>query len=304
MIAEDCETGELVAVKFMKHLDNYTQEKESRKGGSIDDSRYVIPLLESFNEEEDSAFYEEIIRKGFGDYKYCIIMSAADRNLQQIVNQEKIAGKDWDAIKKMYGDIVKCVDYLHSKRVIHGDLKPLNIMRNHDGKIVLIDFDAAVFLDAVDESSSNHGNLGSKVSTGFLPPEMLYFLNLSPQISQSSRPTVAVKSPVEYEKHVLSGLQPPFETVKASPRTDMWCLGAILYYLCTGETLFLNNDSDNTDNNGLLQILEWTDVTKNDKLSKISDELARNLVSRLLSKDPTKRPLTTTGLHIHVFIIS
>jgi len=77
-----------------------------------------------------------------------------------------------------------------------------------------------------------------------------------------------------------------------------------LYYLCTGETLFLNNDSDNTDNNGLLQLFEWTDATKNDKLSKISDELARNLVSRLLSKDPAKRPLTSTGLHIvHVFII-
>jgi serine/threonine protein kinase len=73
----------------------------------------------------------------------------------------------------------------------------------------------------------------------------------------------------------------------------MWCLGAILYYLCTGETLFLNNDSDNTDNNSLLQLFEWTDVTKNDKLSKISDELARNLVSRLLSKDPAKRPLTS-----------
>jgi serine/threonine protein kinase len=84
----------------------------------------------------------------------------------------------------------------------------------------------------------------------------------------------------------------------------MWCLGAILYYLCTGETLFLNNDSDNTDNNGLLQLFEWTDATKNDKLSKISDELARNLVARLLSKDPTKRPLTSTGLHIdRVFII-
>jgi serine/threonine protein kinase len=90
--------------------------------------------------------------------------------------------------------------------VIHGDLKSKNIMRNHDGKIVLIDFDAAVFLDAVDDGSSNHGCLGSKVSSGFLPPEMLYRVNVS---------TVAVKSPVEYEKHVLSGSQPPFEPVKA-----------------------------------------------------------------------------------------
>jgi len=300
MIAEDCETVELVAVKFMKHVDNYMQEKESRKGGRIDDSRYVIPLLASFNAEEDSLFNEELVRKGFGDYKYCIIMPAADRNVQQIVTQEKIAGNDWDSIRKMYGDIVRCVEYLHSKRVIHGDLKPLNVMRGYHGRFLLIDFDASVSQDAVyTSSSSNKGYLGAKVSTGYIPPEMLYIQNISSQIPQSSRPTVSVKSPIEYEKHVRSGSQPPYEPVEASPQTDMWCLGAILYYLCTGETLFLNNASDNvTDNSSLLQLCEWTDATKNEKLLKIPNVLARNLVSRLLSKDPTKRPLTSTGLHM------
>jgi serine/threonine protein kinase len=171
-------------------------------------------------------------------------------------------------------------------------------MRSHDGRFMLIDFDASVSQDVVDESSSNKGYLGAKVSTGYIPPEMLYIQNMSSQISPSSRSTVSVKSPIEYENYVRSGSQPPYEPVEASPQTDMWCLGAILYYLCTGETLFLNNASDNTDNNSLLQLYEWTDATKNEKLLKITDELARNLVSRLLSKDPTKRPLTFTGLHM------
>jgi serine/threonine protein kinase len=88
---------------------------------------------------------------------------------------------------------------------------------------------------------------------------------------------------------------PPLDPVLASPHTDMWPLGAILYYLCTGETLFLNNDSDNTDNKSLLQLYAWTKDFKEEKLLKISDKLARNLVSRLLNKDSKKRPLTSAG---------
>jgi serine/threonine protein kinase len=260
MIAEDSHTSDLVAIKFIKHLDNYIQEKESRAVGRVEDSRYVIPLLASYNGEEDSAFNDELLRKGFAGYKYCIILQAADRNLQRIVNQEKIAGKEWDVVKKIFGDVVKCVEYIHSKGVIHGDLKPLNIMRSNEGKMAL--------------------DLSRNVSLH----------------SSQSPSTVCIKSPIEYENQRLSGSQPPFTQVKPSPQADMWPLGAILYYLCTGETLFLNNDSDNADNESLLQLYEWTDAIKDKKLSKIYDDIARNLVSRLLSKDPKKRPLTDTGI--------
>ena len=73
-------------------------------------------------------------------------MPAADRNIAQIVNQEKIAGQDWVLIKQIFENITRCVDYIHSKRLIHGDLKPLNMMRTSEGRIVLIDFDTSEFV--------------------------------------------------------------------------------------------------------------------------------------------------------------
>jgi serine/threonine protein kinase len=52
-----------------------------------------------------------------------------------------------------------------SKGVIHGDLKPQNIMRI-DGHMVLIDLDASAEI--------NLGYSGLKYSSAYLPPEMLY----------------------------------------------------------------------------------------------------------------------------------
>ena len=153
-----------------------------------------------------------------------------------------------------------------------------------------------IAVDTVDPHGSNKGYLDSKVSTGYIPPELL-FINESQNTSlvsvSYSRPIVSVKSPLEYDNMLQQ--DPPLNPIYASYQTDMWPLGAILYYLCTGETLFLNNDNDNTDNNSLLQLYAWTKDFKEEKLLKISDKLARNLVSRLLDKDSKKRPLTSAG---------
>ena len=74
------------------------------------------------------------------------------------------------------------------------------------------------------------------------------------------------------------------ELVLASPSFDMWSLGVVLFELCTGEPLFISNDEDNTDHDGLITLLNWTIDNKLRKLSKISDKNAHNLVSRQLNK--------------------
>ena len=90
------------------------------------------------------------------------------------------------------------------------------------------------------------------------------------------------------KKPITSGL--PYEVVPAAYPHDAWALGAVLYELCAGIKLFLQDDEDNIDPESMYDLYYFTDEFKQKKLSKISDLQARNLVSQLLSRDPKKRP--------------
>jgi len=83
----------------------------------------------------------------------------------------------------------------------------------------------------------------------------------------------------------------------------MWSLGCVLFQLSAGESLWQANDEDNiTDKENLRLLCEWTSATKKKKLAKIADNvLARNLVSQLLSKEPSRRPATIGHVLAHPF---
>jgi hypothetical protein len=49
--------------------------------------------------DEDEAFRLEIERREFDSYPFCIVMPAADKDLQLIILTEYIAGNDWPVIK-------------------------------------------------------------------------------------------------------------------------------------------------------------------------------------------------------------
>ncbi len=74
----------------------------------------------------------------------CLVMPAAERSLQHIIDAERIAGHDLSKIVFFSKDIGKALNYLHSEhKLVHADFKPRNIIRI-GGDYKLIDFDAAV----------------------------------------------------------------------------------------------------------------------------------------------------------------
>ena len=54
--------------------------------------------------------------------------------------------------------------------------------------------------------------------------------------------------------------------------------------------MFLANEEGNLDQKQMRILHDWTDSYKSERLEKVKDAYARNLVSRLLMKDPLKRP--------------
>ncbi len=74
----------------------------------------------------------------------CLVMPAAERSVQHIIDAERIAGHDLDKIVFFAMAIGKALHYLHSdQNLVHADFKPRNIVRIYGG-YKLIDFDAAV----------------------------------------------------------------------------------------------------------------------------------------------------------------
>jgi Protein kinase domain len=109
----------------------------------------------------------------------------------------------WDFLKPLIQQLCPALDYAHSEKVIHRDLKPGNIMVDGKGRLKLADFGiAATVSDSVSRVSGRHA------TSGTLP-------YMSPQQLSGKRPSAA---------------------------DDIYALGATLYELLTSKPPFYTGD--------------------------------------------------------------
>lgn len=210
-------------------------------------------------------------------------MPQCNRDLDEIISKE-LDNKDTDSIRAIVSKIARCVSHLHENKFIHGDLKPKNIMRGNDGSYVLID------LDACAEISLEYA--GVKISSAYIPPEMIFF----------NKTTNGYDVRVSNNSPDVNLQEYGYEFVKATTGYDSWSLGVILYFLCVGSSLFHSDRSENIIYQSAFEELhKFTLAFKKEKLSKVDNHQAKNLISQLLNKDPTKRP-TMKQVLMHPFL--
>ena len=100
----------------------------------------------------------------------CIIMERiAGDTLQEYLNNkgtiDQATAIDWMT------QLLEILDYVHSRKLFHRDIKPTNIMRRHrDGTLVLIDFGTARH---VTQTIVNGGNNTVVYSHGYTAPEQM-----------------------------------------------------------------------------------------------------------------------------------
>ena len=100
------------------------------------------------------------------------------------------------AVKEVMEEMLKVLQFVHSKGSIHRDIKPSNIMRNQEGKLYLLDFGAVKQIAA---GNVPGGGSTGIYSMGFAPPEQ------------------------------MAGNQ-------VYPATDLYALGVTCLYLLTGKS--------------------------------------------------------------------
>jgi serine/threonine protein kinase/Flp pilus assembly protein TadD len=113
-------------------------------------------------------------------------------------------------------DVCDAVAYAHSRRVLHRDLKPGNIMLGKFGETLVVDWGLAKALDRIEpESPIERSELPLKPASGSA---------LEPTLPGSAVGTPAYMSPEQ-----ASG-----QLDQLGPHSDVYCLGATLYHLLTG----------------------------------------------------------------------
>ena len=148
VFAEDLTTNERVALKIMLHRHQFVAEIEARHNrGNPLSADYIITLLgwhcpsdDSISDEGGRTPLQEATEKTEdGAATYVLVMPQGERSLHDACAKERIAGIDADAVVGIMQQVGGCLRYLHSMGVVHMDVKPRNIIRLTDGRVILCD---------------------------------------------------------------------------------------------------------------------------------------------------------------------
>ncbi|KAK9278822.1 hypothetical protein L1049_028401 [Liquidambar formosana] len=179
---------------------------------------------------------------------------------------------DEEVARVYIAEVVLALEYLHSLRVVHRDLKPDNLLIAHDGHIKLTDFGLSKvgLINSTDEFS------GPAVSGTSLLGEDEPELSVSEHQRERRKKRSAVGTPDYLAPEILLG-------TGHAATADWWSVGVILFELIVGIPPFNAEHPQIIFDNILNRKIPWPGVPE-----EMSAE-AQDLIDRLLTEDPHQR---------------
>lgn len=219
----------------------------------------IVPVYELGSEGKNKVFFTMKLIKG--------------QTLTEILDnkpQDQRTAKDLFDELQVFIKVCDALAYAHSKGVIHKDLKPDNIMVGEFGEVYLMDWGFAHIKGEP-----------AKTETA--------------RLKARSRKSMTVKSSEGIVTATLNYLAPEFTTGKMNAvdeRTDIFCLGGILYRLLTGRPPFFGDTQQEVARQALA-----TKVIPPEELAGVDIPARLSRISmKALAKDPKDRYQTVTEI--------
>ncbi|KAK7314659.1 hypothetical protein VNO77_33186 [Canavalia gladiata] len=179
---------------------------------------------------------------------------------------------DEEVARVYIAEVVLALEYLHSLRVVHRDLKPDNLLIAHDGHIKLTDFGLSKvgLINSTDDLSGPAVN-GTSLLGEDEPPVFT-----SEDQRERRKKRSAVGTPDYLAPEILLGTGHGYTA-------DWWSVGVILFELLVGIPPFNAEHPQTIFDNILNRKMPWPTVPE-----EMSPE-AQDLIDRLLTEDPNQR---------------
>jgi len=306
--ADESSEHRLVALKCVRRGDKLAREVTRRQGLS---SQFVVPVLRV---HVGAAVAEEAAARQVPPH--VAVLARCDGTLDAALAARprrgpaaaapSLAGRDWDAARRLARGLIAALAHIHEEGLVHCDVRPSNVAAMPGGAWKLLDLDGAVDFRAGEYVSE-------RCAAAYAPPEGVYI----PDASLDPGGVPGLKTVAE--RGVLEAWAPA--SLKAHPSFDAWSLGAVLYHVVADCPLWPATAPDGSlSAEGLRRLAAWddaaceaklapllreplsTEVKGNGTSSAASRDAAVDLLRYLLSPKPRDRPAHLAALLRHSFV--
>ena len=225
-VALDRELNREVALKRIRdeHADNTQGQArfvvEAEITGNLEHPG-VVPIYSLGRDDAGRPYYAMRFIKGDN------LKSAADRFHQADTSPGRDPRERALELRRLLArflDVCDAIDYAHSRGILHRDIKPANVMLGRFGETLVVDWGLAKSV-----GRPEHGPLAGDAE-GTLAPESSS--GLQPTLAGSRIGTPAYMSPEQATGRLD----------RLGPASDVYSLGATLYYLLVGKAPFEGSD--------------------------------------------------------------